>query len=87
MKIVRTPVDGQAKAIEQQHGMHLNLKSSGNILPEPATEDMKRRHPAFYFRTSCAEVAFNDYYEVIHVMRRTPLLRIMWRINPDRAAK
>ncbi len=72
--------------IEKEYGVQVNLQKTGNILPEPATEDMKRRHPAYYMRTSSAEVVFNDYYEVVRVFRRTPLLRLMWRLNPNWAA-
>lgn len=75
-----------AASIELKFGKPLRLHRSGNYLPEPATEDMKRRHTAYYIHTSCAEVDFNDYYEVIHVFKRTPLLRLMWEINPDWAA-
>ena len=75
-----------AASIEKQYGTRLHLRRTGNYLPEPATEDMKRRHPAYYIYTSCAQVDFNDYYEVIHVFKRTPLLRLMWSINPDWAA-
>lgn len=73
-------------AIEMEYGIRLNLHQTGNILPEPATEDMKRRHPAYYMRTASAEVVFNDYYEVVRVWKRTPLLRLMWRLNPNLAA-
>jgi hypothetical protein len=73
-------------AIEKEYGMRLTLHETGNILAEPATENMKRRHPAHYMRTSSAEVDFNDYYEVVRVLKRTPLLRLMWRLNPDWAA-
>jgi hypothetical protein len=80
-------VGATVEAIERDYGIHLELRRSGNILSEPATEDMLRRHPAYYFRTSCAEVVFNDYREVITVMKRTPLLRFLWRVNPEWAAK
>lgn len=80
-------VSATADSIERDYGMHLDLQRSGNILPEPASEDMLRHHPAFYIRTSCAEVTFNDYREVIGVRRRTPILRLLWRINPDWAAR
>jgi hypothetical protein len=73
-------------AIEKEYGARLSLRKTGNILPEPATEDMKRCHPAYYMKTSSAEVVFNDYYEVVRVWKRTPLLRLMWRLNPDWAA-
>ena len=85
-EVRRYKIGTTSTAIEKEDGTHLNLQISGNILPEPATEDMKRRHPAYYIRTGCAEVVFNDYYEVIHVWKRTPLLRLMWRINSDWAA-
>lgn len=69
----RFRVGTTADAIERDYGLRLDLQRSGNILPEPVTEDMLQRHPAFYVRTRCAEVTFNDYKEVIRVSKRTPL--------------
>jgi hypothetical protein len=55
--------------------VHLDLQPSGNILPNPATEKEKRRHPAYeaYVPQDYVILAFNSDREIIDVTKLTPL--------------
>ena len=63
--------------IEREYALHLELVHTGNYLPPSATDDEKRRHPAYYAQTArdCAIITFNDYQEVMYLQKFTPLRR------------
>ena len=63
--------------IEREYASHLKLVHTGNYLPPSATDDEKRRHPAYYAQTArdCAVITFNDYQEVLYLQKFTPLRR------------
>ena len=67
------PVGTSAEKILQDYGDDCKLSSSDNILPEPITENDKRKY-VFYFlilQKDNAEIKFNYYREVISVNRLT----------------
>ena len=64
-----------AETIEHDYGVHLDLRSSGNILPYAPPDEKKHRHPAYdaSIPQEYVVVSFNSDREVIEVTKLTPL--------------